>query len=346
MIIVTDSNGIDVRSILYKEYDFEIGDFENSFLVTCNRAEWETIQDGARIYIPGTEYGGIFKRLESDTKNGTVAAGGFTWRGMLQNKVICPPAGQDYATDSGELNTIIDARVRAAFPGLFVGSPYSTGITVNYQYNRYVTLYQGLKDMLKSVGYKLYIHYDQYQKKAVVEAVPIVDYSETIEYSSDMNANYNMKMEGTGVNHLICLGSGELKNREVVHLYVDENGDISQTQYYTGADEIAQIYDYAGASTDDLIQSGIRQLMDLRDNNSFSIELDTVEGVGIGDIVGGRDYVTGKKMTAPITTKIVSWRNGFQTTEYKLSDDVNIEQVSTGLRAMKSLPKKAGEKLR
>lgn len=331
MIVVADANGAELRSLLFTEYDFEVGDDDNTFLVTCLRSEWETIYDGSRIYIPNTEYGGLFKRLKTNTKNGTISAGGYTWRGMLQNKVLCPEAGDDYATDSGELNAIIGSRVSAAFPGLFVGSNESTGIEVDYQYNRYVTLYDGLKAMLKSVGYKMRISYDMETGKVIVEAVPIVDYSSQIEYSSDMNANYYMTKEGTGVNHLVCLGNGELRDRVVVDLFVDENGNISETQTFFGADEIAQVYDYAGAARDDLIQSGTEQLMNLRNQNSFRIDLETVTDVEIGDIVGGRDYTSGMRMTAPITTKVVTWRNGFETTEYKLSDDVQIELNNTRL---------------
>ena len=331
MIVVADANGAELRSLLFTEYDFEVGDDNNTFLVTCLRSEWETIYDGSRIYIPNTEYGGLFKRLKTNTKNGTISAGGYTWRGMLQNKVLCPEAGDDYATDSGELNAIIGSRVSAAFPGLFVGSNESTGIEVDYQYNRYVTLYDGLKAMLKSVGYKMRISYDTETGKVIVEAVPIVDYSSQIEYSSDMNANYYMTKEGTGVNHLVCLGNGELRDRVVVDLFVDENGNISETQTFFGADEIAQVYDYAGAARDDLIQSGTEQLMNLRNQNSFRIDLETVTDVEIGDIVGGRDYTSGMRMTAPITTKVVTWRNGFETTEYKLSDDVQIELNNTRL---------------
>lgn len=324
MIIVADSSGTDLRSLDFLEYDYEVGDSENSFLVTCHRAEWQTIPDGGRIYIPDTEYGGIFKHLETNTKANTIAAGGYTWRGMLQNKVIQPASGDDYATDSGELNAVIKARVEAAFPNLFTGSNDSTGVTVNYQYNRYVTLYDGLKAMLKSVGYRLNIAYDQVSGKVVVSAVPIVDYSEQIEYSSDMNANYYMTMENAGVNHLICLGQGELRNRTVVHLYVDGNGNISQTQTFYGADEICAVYDYAGAARPDLIQSGTQQLKNMTSHNSFQIDFDTFDEVAIGDIVGGHDYISGMRMTAPITSKIVRWRNGFEKTEYKLSDDVTI----------------------
>ena len=114
-------------------------------------------------------------------------------------------------------------------------------------------------------------------------------------------------------------------------MYVDDNGNISTTQTFFGADEIAQVYDYAGAARDDLVQSGTDQLKQLRNQNSFRIDLETVTDVEIGDIVGGRDYTTKMRMTAPITTKVVTWRNGFETTEYKLSDDVQIELDNTRL---------------
>lgn len=331
-IILANATGQELRSIMFRTYDFEVGDNENSFLITCARSEWQTVPDNARIYIPGTEYGGIYKRLETDTKNGTVGIGGLTWRGMLQKRILCPPSGSDYATDSGELNAIIGAHVAAAFPDLFVGSNESTGVTATFQYERYCTLYDGLKAMLQSVNYKMQLSYDQTLCKVVVEAVPIDDYSAIIEYSSDMNADYSMILDKTGINHLICLGQGELRNRVVVDLYVDGNGVISQSQTFFDEDEIAVVYDYAGAEQDNLVQSGTQQLQNNnRSLNQFSISLDSERDVAIGDIVGSRDYITGMTMTAPITSKIVTWKNGFENTEYKLSNDVTVEQAAQAL---------------
>ena len=330
-VIIADASGVELRGILFREYDFEIGDKENSFLITCNRAEWENVPNNARIYIPGTEYGGIYKRLESDTRYNAVAVGGYTWRGMLQNQVICPPSGEDYATDSGELNQILTRRVSTALPGLFVGSEESTGVTVSYRYGRYVTLYEGLKEMLRSAGYKMRIQYDQEQCRVVVDAVPIVDYSAQIEYSSDMNANYSMVINKMGVNHLICLGSGELKDRTVIHLYADVNGVISQTQTQFGADEVTDVYDYAGAEADNLIESGTDQMKANASKNEFAIDLESAQDVAVGDIVGCRDYITGNTMTAPITTKVVKWKNGFETVEYQLSEEVTVEQTPVTL---------------
>lgn len=324
-IIVADVSGVELRSMLFSYYDFEVGDFENSFEVIAQMDEWKSLPENARLYVPGTEYGGLYKITEVDSKNNQALAGGFTWRGMLQKRRIIPPSGQDYAVDSGELNAIIGNRVAAAYPNIFAGSSETTGVSVsNYRYNRYCKLYDGLKEMLQSKGYKMRIRYDQELAKAVVDAVPIVDYSSQIEYSSDMNADYKMTLDYTGVNHLICLGSGELRNRTVVHLYVSKQGVISRTQTQFGEDEITDVYDYPGASESDLIQSGTDQLKRGANRNKFSINLESAKEVSVGDIVGSRDYVTGLTMTAPITTKIHKWEDGFTKTEYKLSEDVTV----------------------
>lgn len=324
-VIVADVSGVELRSMLFSRYDFEVGDFNNTFEVTCQRDEWKNLPENARIYVPDTEYGGLYKTTDVDTKHNNVKAGGFTWRGMLQKRRIIPPAGQDYATDTGELNAVIGARVAAAYPNIFVGSSETTGISVsNYRYARYCTLYDGLKEMLRSKGYRIRIKYDQELAKAIVDAVPIVDYSSQIEYSSDMNADYTMILDYTGVNHLICLGNGELRERTVVHLYVSKQGVISRTQSQFDEDEITDIYDYSGASESDLIQSGTDQLKRDMNRNKFEISLDSAKEVAVGDIVGSRDYVTGLTMTAPITTKIVKWERGFATIQYKLSEDVTV----------------------
>lgn len=326
-IIVARATGEELRAMLYTEYDFETGDDKNStFSVTCLKDEWKSIPSGGRIYIPQTEYGGLYKRTDIVSKYGTIAAGGYTWRGLMHRKYIIPPSGSDYATDSGELNSIIQNRVTAAFPNLFAGSSISTQVTVNYQYKRYCTLYDGLKELLASKGYRMRIRYDQELAKVVVDAVPRVDYSNEIEYSSDMNANYRMTLDYMGVNHLICLGAGELRDRTVIHLYVDRQGRISTRQTLFDEDEIVGLYDYKGASAAELRKSGIENLQRDINRSKFSIDLDTEKEVAIGDIVGSRDYTTGYTVKAPITTKVVKYRDGVEKAEYKLSEEVTVEQ--------------------
>lgn len=325
-LIVADASGKELRTLLFSSYDFEVGKEENSFQIEIKRQEYEYIPKSGRIYIPDTEYGGLFREIDTTTKQNLIMPGGRTWRGMMQKKIIEPPAGADYATDTGELNAIVKARVENALPGLFKGSTESTGVSVtNYQYERYCTLEAGLSDMLKSKGYRLEIRYSQIDRAVHVSAVPIEDYSSNVEFSSDMQMDYIMHMQGNGVNHLICLGQGDLKNRTVYHFYVDKNGNIGTTQYYTGIDEVAEVYDYAGAELDDLIYYGREHLKEMMNENIFEITVDSSMEIAIGDIVGGRDYLSGMSMKAPITGKIVKWKNGFRTIEYKIEDEVTVE---------------------
>ena len=317
MVILANSEGEELRAMNYSGYDFEINNTKADFEVEMLLSDWQDIPAGARIFIPNTEYGGLFTRLETDTKTRRISAGGYTWRGMMRNKIIEPPSGRDYAMDVGDINDIIKARVEEAFDGLFTGAD-PIGVTVSYQYPRYCTLDSGLDSMLASVGYKKRIRYDQEQKRAVVDAVPIVNYAEK-ELSSDMSASYHVLQNRGSVNHLICLGSGQLAQRTVVHLYTDEKGNISQTQTFTGTDEIAAVYDFTSADEELLIENGTDQLKTLQKRNSLSMD---VEGgqVDIGDIVGGIDYITGLSMRAKVTGLLHRSKNGIETTEYTISD--------------------------
>lgn len=331
-LIFSTSSGEEIGVIKFRDADFEVGREDNSFLITMLRSEYSPFPVKGRIYLPGTEYGGIIGAVETNTAQDTIAVGGYTWRGMMTKKIIEPLPGDDYAKDSGELNEVISARVEAAFPGLFVGSGEDTGVSVsNFQYDRYTTLEAGLTKMLKSVGYRLNLSYRPAINSVIVSAVPIVDYSYDVVFSSDMRLNYQMKTQTIGVNHLICLGKGELKDREVYNLYVDNKGKISTTQYYFGVDEVAEVYDSGGSELPDLIQGGTDRLKELAPLKSFEIAIDSDMELAIGDIVGGKDYLSGMRMSAPITGKIVRWQGGFKTIEYKLSDDITAIEDSAEL---------------
>ena len=98
------------------------------------------------------------------------------------------------------------------------------------------------------------------------------------------------------------------------------------------------IYDHKGAEYDELMKSGIEQLERDINRSKFSIDLDAVKEVAIGDIVGSRDYTTGYTVKAPITTKVVKFREGVEKTEYKLSEQVKVEQ-NRSLLMMKRIKK-------
>lgn len=342
-VIVADKYGIEDRTAIFTSYDMEIGDEDNSFEILIKRQEYERVRAWDRIYIPGTEYGGFCRRWETDTKQGTITVGGITWRGMLKHKIIQPASGQDYATDTGELNAIIKRRIEEAFPidpynvaaiKPIIGTTESTGvyITFNRAYKRYCTLLDGLEELLKSVGYRLNIEYDQIQRAAVVSAKKIVDYSKSVDFSSDMQVNYHVREVQDGVNHLICLGAGELRNRTVVHLWMNDNGSVDDPNYQTATSgsvaEIAEVYDYAGAEREDLINSGIERLKEEAELSKYEITISGGMDIPIGDIVGGRDYLSGLYLKAPIAGKIIRWEKGFRTIEYRVSNKVELVEAA------------------
>lgn len=330
-LIYTDQNGREVGYVLNANIDFEIGEEEkdsiNDFEIEYKRHYWTgEVQNGSRMFSPGTEYGGIVKEIATDTKTNTVKAKGYTWRGMMTKKVIEPPPGVAYATDKGELNSVIKRRVESAFPGLFYGTEKSTGVVVNFQYDRYCTLHDGLVKMLKSVGYRLDIRYMQGSANEIgwvqVQAVPIVDYSKEYEFSEDNNMHFTMDENKRGVNHLICLGKGELQNRIVAHLYTDQNGNIGRVQYYKGNDEITEVYDSSGSEMDDLIKNGTKKLEEVKSRTEYNMTMEKIEGnIDIGDIVGGRDYLMEMSVTKPIGRKIWTISEGEEKIEYKLKGE-------------------------
>lgn len=309
--------------------DLEIGNTNDFELVLSADAWSEKMYNwGYRLFIPGTEYGGLLERRKTSTSSNTVTWIGHTWRGLLSQKIIQPPKDQSHLTVSGEANNIIKQVLGDRFGSLFAASVEDSGIEISaYQFDRYCELLDGLEKMLASVGAKLKISYEQGNPGAFdavvrLSAVPVTDWSERLEYSQDggkikfTTDDYRM-----GINHLICAGSGEDEDRIVLHLYVQEDGSIGDNQYYYGMEEREALYSYTAAQdTDKLRENGIKRLTELMNYTAMTATLDDVD-VDIGDIVGGRDRITGMSLRQPVTGKVLRTKNGETTIEYKLKGE-------------------------
>lgn len=327
-LILADQNLRDIRPVMDADIDIAVGSDENDYEVKIRRDRWdERYAYGNIFYIKNTEFGGIIGRKKINTAEDTISLYGRTWRGKLDKKVIRPPDGQDYRKVSGELNTVLNTLVTEQFNDYFVVSQADTGVTVtNYQFDRYCTLLAGITKMLKSVGYKLHIEYVQQERGqpgyVELSAVPIVDYSEQIELSQDSRLNFTFDETKNGVNHLVCLGKGELQDRQVIDLYVGQNGSIGTTQYYTGIQEVAEVYENTSTETEELEEKGREKLQELMNSTSFSMDVEALDmEVEIGDIIGGRDYVTGMYAAKPIAKKIYKVSGGSASLEYEIEGD-------------------------
>ena len=326
-LILADQNLKDIAPVMDAGIDIAIGD-ENNYEIKVRRDKWRSEYTfGNVFYIKETEYGGIIGEVDTNTAEDTISLLGMTWRGMLDKKIICPPSGSDYKTVSGELNLVLNDLVAEHFDDYFVVLQVDTGVSVtNYQFDRYCTLLSGINKMLKSVGYRLQIRYIQQERGQPgyieLSAVPIVDYSEQIELSQDSQLNFTFKNRRNGVNHLICLGKGELQDRQVIDLYVQEDGSIGSEQYYTGVREVAATYEDTSSETDELEEKGREKLQELMNSTSFGMDVETLNmDVAIGDIIGGRDYLTGLYAKKPITKKIYKVEDGKSSLEYEIEGD-------------------------
>ena len=129
--------------------------------------------------------------------------------------------------------------------------------------------------------------------------------SDQLEYSQDSNIGFRIKQDKGGINHLICLGAGELADRDVINLFLQSDGTIGYTQYYTGLSERAAVYDYPNVeSIEELEKGGRERFTDLRDANMMEMTIENID-VSLGDIIGGRERITGIEMKKPITRMIV-----------------------------------------
>lgn len=237
--ILADEKGIEIGPLRERDYiDIDCGN-DNTFEIQVTNDYYKKlgISDGWRLGVQGKEYGGVIRKIITNTETNLVSLIGPTWRGMLEKKIIEPPAGEDYRIVSGDANTIINDISCVEFDGIFICAGASGIILNNFQFDRYVTHLAGLEKMLLSKNARLDIVYDSGEPNEAsfvrLAAVPIKDYSDKIEYSQDGTLSFlsfTFESDSGGINHLICLGKGELKDRLVVHLYEQQDGSIGDTK--------------------------------------------------------------------------------------------------------------------
>lgn len=316
-LIYTNQNHEDVGVLHNYELDLAFGGDENNMECVVSKND-HCCTFGSYLYIEGTEYGGVVDSIESKNSTNEVVYSGRTWHGILNSKVLQPDNGEDYLVLSGEANAIIASLLtRMGLSDLFEASSESSGLNINrYKMNRYISGYDGILKMLKTVGAKL-LFCVQSNGKVLLSAAPVVDYTKE-GLDSDL-IDLDVKQTANTVNHLICLGQGNLADRLVIHLFVDADGNISQTQTFYGMDECVAVFDYSNAQDeDDLINSGTERLKELMHQDDLSVDVNDVDDpYDVGDLVGATDNITGISVTIPITKKIVTIKNGIVTIDIK-----------------------------
>ena len=297
LIYAKQINGNIVEQGILNNFTFDLafGESENDFELICPLDDNTILDENMVIYVPNTEYGGVIDAKSVNTDTRMITYTGRTWHGILANKYIYPFQNSDYMIYSGEANEVIAEILERA--NLTAGSKNTvfvepdtcvlsastedSGIEiVSYKVTsdsgNYCDAYDLIRDMLFAYEAKPVII------NGVVSAQPLLDYSQEEDWVADTD-QFTAKRTYNNVNHLHCLGQGDLSDRYTIDLYLSSDGVVlpyahntieSDADYYidipslvngteeeqadyetliknaqTGMTELCQIYDYPNAQT-------------------------------------------------------------------------------------------------
>lgn len=301
-LIATDTAFHDIMALHKYSLDLAYGDEENDFRLTVPR--WTSLDPGSIIYVPGTEWGGIIREPWVTKEDGRTQRTyyGHTWHGMMAERILYPDPGDDYLVVSGDANTVIQQMVqRVGLDMLFEAAP-PCGVNIpHWQFDHDNTyLYDGLRKMLRNFGCALRIERGGSGKTRLM-ATPIRSW---IDDGRGSKYGYQLKIHHP-INHLKCLGQGDLRNRIVVDLYADRQGRVSRTQTLFGIDLREEIYDSPNADRDQLVENGTEHLCDLQLLSEATLTLPKGASYNVDDIVGVDDSDTGVSVRSSISKVIV-----------------------------------------
>ena len=326
-LIVTNRDRKDIAALTDYTLDLAYGADENNF--TLSFPDGPRLTAGCLAYMDGTEYGGVVASVGTRrTRTGTILTyKGPTWHGVLAERVLCPDAGQDYLTVDGDANRVLDDLVeRVGLSVLMRAEGTDSGVRVSgYQFERYTDMYTGVRRMLKASGAKLLMGY----RDGLVRlwAVRAQDYTDEVD--SD-RIEFDAERDWRPVNHLIGLGEGELKERARSDWYADRDGSVSQTQTLNGLDEVAAVYDYSNAKREELSDKTRDKLKELQAQGKVTVSVCEGQPFDLGDIITGRDNVTGLTVSAEVSKKIVKVERGVMTVSYEAGRETSAKQDLSG----------------
>lgn len=300
----------DARNLENATLDITVSDdsADNDFELTLANTDWLP-EIGACIYVDGTEIGGEVEGRGSDSEAGTATIVGRSWSGLLDARVIEPPVGADYYTYNGDARAVIRGVLTACnLTDNFAVVEGSCGTRLQGQFDRYTTVWEGLRKALKTGSLRLSATWSG--THWVLDAVPV------IEHVVDA-AKARITSDGglKAINHLICGGKGDLAAREILHLYADANGKVSQTQTLKGKLEREAFYDYSNKEGEKLRESGIEKLRECQEVPTLNVDLATVDvAAHVGDIVTITDNESNTEVSAEISRVILKIEDGYLTT--------------------------------
>lgn len=324
VLVVNDPTVGDIREIEEFELDVAFGSDENALQLEA-RAD-EAPEEGQFVFIDGTEYGGVIDQASYEAgreASGSILCKGRTWHGILAGKRLLPDSGSGYLSVSGKADDALASLIeRMGLSGLF--SAASDDTSVSYTFDRFVDGYSGLKAMAKANGRKVVMR--RKGGKVEISLPPVVDYANKVD--SDL-LDFTLTAVHRCINHLVCVGTGELENRAVVHFYADTAGNVSHTQSLFGVDEICALYDYSNADEAKLEEEGGKKLREYQTRGSVEVDAHDDIDVDVDDIISARDNAHGKTVSATVVKKIVQVSHGVATYKYEVGSETTTKNSAS-----------------
>ena len=319
-VIIADGKLTPHASVSQVTLDWACGTDENDFELTIEDPSAPEIERGWYFWIDGSDVGGriVDRRVAVSGGVSTATWIGQSWTGMLAAKILQPDANQDYLTVSGKLPGILKNLLkRIGLDSVFTvdSSDASTLSNWMFQNPRYVDAYTGFRNLLASCGRRLDFQAKDNHILLGITPVGIID--NTID--SDL-VDFKAETNRRAVNHLIGLGSQELKNRLVVNYFADATGVVSQTQTLVGADEVCATYDYSNADLSTLQSETQKHLQELQTGGSVEVSLsdEVGDGLRVDDKIVATDQASGVNVTAVVTKRIVKIDSGILTSTFEV----------------------------
>lgn len=285
--------------------DSDNNDFEiKTSLPSRENLLWIENEIETTIYAEGFEYGGKITGCLIDVSANEITYTGNTWRGTLKDYIIEPPHGEDYYIAKSGTN----------LKELFTSLPHDPvlefqeceyNLKNDLQFDRYITTEEGIAKALAAAGNDLRMRIEYSVEapnplgvaKCYIE--PVRDLTDEIALSQDYGTGIKLKItrDYATPRHVICLGEGELKDRQVMHLYADENWNITKDEIQGATPTV--IYDASSSKT--LEHDGIKHFQELiNSHEKIDINISDI-GVETGDIIGAKDNITGEVVTSRVT---------------------------------------------
>lgn len=319
-VIIADGKLTPRASVSQVTLDWACGTDENDFELTIEDPSAPEIERGWYFWLDGSDVGGriVDRRVTVSGGVSTATWIGQSWTGMLAAKILQPDANQDYLTVSGKLPDILKSLLkRIGLDTVFTvdSSDASTLSNWMFQNPRYVDAYTGFRNLLASCGRRLDFQAKDNHILLGITPVGIID--NTID--SDL-VDFKAETNRRAVNHLIGLGSQELKNRLVVNYFADATGVVSQTQTLVGADEVCATYDYSNADLGTLQSETKKHLQELQTGGSVEVTLsdEVGDGLRVDDKIVATDQASGVNVTAVVTKRVVKIDSGILTSTFEV----------------------------